>query len=190
MQNIEAKWLSSPACTDFGANVNSNRLSIGTFWGLYAITGGASLIALIIFIFRLLYDFKRDPNVKRHGEMDDQSVARKMKMLLKYVDQKESSTPVSSPERISDITGDSRCSTPAFTTSPSAHGTSPVSTRLLLSASFSFWNHEHVIDADENTNAGSASISTPEITEEIPPSTTQSVSVTELTIDIPQNTTQ
>jgi len=51
MQEIENKWLSSTACTDSEANVNSNRFSIEIFWGLYAIMGGASLIALIMCIF-------------------------------------------------------------------------------------------------------------------------------------------
>ena len=91
------------------------------------------------------------------------SMETKMKMFLKYVDQKEKSTSVSSPERTSHIMSNTRCSTPAFTTIPSAHGTSPVSTgMLLLSARFSFWNHEHVLNVEENTNVGSPSVSTPE----------------------------
>lgn len=162
MQEIENKWFSSTACTDSGANVNSNRFSIEIFWGLYAITGGASLIALIMCIFRLLYDFKRDPNVERHGEMGDESVgkslkplSRDMKLFLKYVDQKEGSRTSNSP-----------CSTPGFTTSPSAHGTSPFSTSTLSRGSFSFRNHQYVPDADENINVHTSSVSAPEITEE------------------------
>jgi len=186
IREIEDKWFSNTVCTDSGGNPNSDPLGIQIFWGLYAITGGASLIALIICIFRLLYSFKRDPNVKRPGEMGDQSAGKSLKSLttemksfLNYVDQKEGSRTSNSP-----------CSTPCFTSSPSAHGTSPFRTSALPTGSFSFRNHAHVPDADENTNARPSTASAPEITEEIPPSRTQPVSATESNVDVPQNALQ
>jgi ionotropic glutamate receptor len=128
MQEIQAKWFNIAACTDSGAKVDSHRLSMDSFWGLYLITGTASLTALIIFFSLLLYDYRRDPNVKGNGnsEMDDsstrkslKSLPRAMKLFMDYVDQKESSTSGPKP-RVSEVSlSNSPCSTPGPEGSPS-----------------------------------------------------------------------
>eukprot|EP00253_Pinus_taeda_P033031 PITA_33031 len=161
MQQIQAKWLNSTACTDSGAKVDSNRLSMESFWGLYLITGSASVIALVIFLSMLLYEYMRDPNVMDNDncKMDDpstgKSLKRAMKSFMVYIDQKEGST--SSPNRrVSEMSPSQRnspFSPPALTSSPSALGTSPFSTRTLSRRSFSVLDHEHVVDVGENAIA-------------------------------------
>ncbi|KAH9313521.1 hypothetical protein KI387_022148, partial [Taxus chinensis] len=60
MQRIQNKWFNMTACiTQSGAPVESNRLSMKSFWGLYLITGTASVVALVSFIGRLLYKYTR-----------------------------------------------------------------------------------------------------------------------------------
>lgn len=180
MQQIQAKWLNSTACADSGAKVDSNRLSMDSFWGLYLITGSVSVIALVIFVSMLLYEYMRDPNVmdKDNSEMGDpstgKSLKRAMKSFMVYIDQKEGST--SSPNRrVSEMSpnqSNSPFSSPAFTSSPSGVGTSPFSTRTLSRRSFSFLHHEHVVDVGENAIARASSVSAPDqITEDIPPNT-------------------
>ena len=103
MQQIQAKWLNSSSCGDSGAKINSNRLSMESFWGLYLITGSVSVLALIIFFSMLLYDYMRDPNVKDNdnSEMGDPSTRKSLKRAVKsfmvYVDQKEGSTSSTKP---------------------------------------------------------------------------------------------
>eukprot|EP00253_Pinus_taeda_P024188 PITA_24188 len=180
MQQIQAKWLNSTACADSGAKVDSNRLSMDSFWGLYLITGSVSVIALVIFVSMLLYEYMRDPNVmdKDNSEMGDpstgKSLKRAMKSFMVYIDQKEGST--SSPNRrVSEMSpnqSNSPFSSSAFTSSPSGVGTSPFSTRTLSRRSFSFLHHEHVVDVGENAIARASSVSAPDqITEDIPPNT-------------------
>lgn len=141
MQQIETKWFNNTGCTDSGAKVGSNRLSMGSFWGLYLITGSVSLVAVTIFFFRLLCIYMRDPNVKddNNNELGDpstgKSLKRAMKSFMVYVAQKESSA--SSPKaRVSEISLSQRSSqfSPAnFTNSPSTPGTSPFSIRISTS---------------------------------------------------------
>eukprot|EP00253_Pinus_taeda_P031320 PITA_31320 len=135
MQQIETMWLNNTACTDSGAKVGSNRLSMGSFWALYLITGSVSLAAVTISFFRLLCNYMRDPNIKdgNNNELGDpstgKSLKRAMKSFMVYVAQKESSA-LSPKTRVSEISLSKRNSQffPAnFTNSPSAPGTSPFS---------------------------------------------------------------
>ncbi|GLJ24212.1 hypothetical protein SUGI_0461620 [Cryptomeria japonica] len=52
MQKIEAMYFNDTLCASPGATVDSNRLSIYSFGGLFLITGTVSLIALMIFSCR------------------------------------------------------------------------------------------------------------------------------------------
>jgi ionotropic glutamate receptor len=183
MQKIQAKWFNGTACTDSGANVDSDRLSMHSFWGLYLITGTVSFIALIIFFSLLLYDYMRDPNVTAsdNSQMDDPSTgkslktwSRAMKSFIVYVDQKEGSTS-STKADVSEISmSNSPCSTPSFTSTPSDLGTSPFSSSTLSTRSFSVLDCEYVADADENSAARTSSVSAPDQRREgIPPNTPQ-----------------
>jgi hypothetical protein len=74
-------WLNSTVCTVSGDKMESKRLSMENFWGLYLITGTVSLIALIIFFSMLIYDYKRDPNVKGN-DMGDPSTEKSLKKAM------------------------------------------------------------------------------------------------------------
>ncbi|GLJ24186.1 hypothetical protein SUGI_0461310 [Cryptomeria japonica] len=52
MQKIEKMYFNDTLCASPGAVVDSNRLSIYSFWGLFLITGTGSLIALVEFFCR------------------------------------------------------------------------------------------------------------------------------------------
>ncbi|GLJ24187.1 hypothetical protein SUGI_0461330 [Cryptomeria japonica] len=56
MQKIEAMYFNDTVCGSPGAAADSNRLSIYSFWGLFLITGSVSLIALIEFFCRPVYE--------------------------------------------------------------------------------------------------------------------------------------
>lgn len=158
MQEIETKWLTSSDCTDSETKVDSSRLSIDSFWGLYLITGTASLITLTIFFTMLFYDYKRDPNVKAHNDNDMRdlsagtplkSLSRAMKLFIEYVDQKEDSTSAPNPKVPTSPT-DCSCSTPTFAGGPSDIGmnTLVTSTSTFSSTRFSFLDKDHAAFAD------------------------------------------
>ncbi|GLT47957.1 hypothetical protein SLA2020_216090 [Shorea laevis] len=54
MREIENKWLKNH-CTASSTLASSNRLDLGSFWGLFLITGVAAALALIIFVADFLY---------------------------------------------------------------------------------------------------------------------------------------
>jgi len=83
-------------CTSAGAKVDSNRLSMDSFWGLYLITGAASAFALLIFICRMLYYFIKDPNIVA----EENSKGKSIKSFAKYLDRKEASSRASKVRKV------------------------------------------------------------------------------------------
>ncbi|KAM6559419.1 hypothetical protein CsatA_028658 [Cannabis sativa] len=85
MKNIENKWFkpADKSCLDSNPKISPNRLSLGSFWGLFIIAGVSSLFALIIFVVMFLHKNKQvlldsnDPFEKR------------IKVFLKKFDQKD-----------------------------------------------------------------------------------------------------
>ncbi|RWR75359.1 glutamate receptor 2.8-like protein [Cinnamomum micranthum f. kanehirae] len=76
MKNIEKTWIGPPAstCSDQPTTAQSNSLTLGSFWGLFLITGAASLSALSIFLFSFLKTNRhvlttRDPNLSFHQRL-------------------------------------------------------------------------------------------------------------------------
>eukprot|EP01018_Ginkgo_biloba_P015159 Gb_26917 [translate_table: standard] len=109
MQRIEKKWFNKTACyTKQEAQIDSNRLSMENFWGLFLISGTASAVALVVYLGRLIYRY-----IHRAQSQDEEypkSISRHLKSFVEYVDKKEPSkrervennccqtpTPVESP---------------------------------------------------------------------------------------------
>nr|CAD1841043.1 unnamed protein product [Ananas comosus var. bracteatus] len=96
LQRIHDKWLISTGCSSQDAQVDSNRLSLESFWGLFLVCGVACLIALIIFFFRILCQYSK---YSSHDEVErcesqggsSRGLARltSIKELLSFVDKKE-----------------------------------------------------------------------------------------------------
>ncbi|KAJ3674903.1 hypothetical protein LUZ60_005519 [Juncus effusus] len=103
LQRIHDKWLKRTSC-DIQSNmdIGSNRLNIGSFFGLFLICGIACFIALIIFFMRILCQYceynSSNDNEGMEGEMElgemERSVRRparitSIKDLISFVDRKE-----------------------------------------------------------------------------------------------------
>uniref|UniRef100_A0A1D1Z2R1 Glutamate receptor n=1 Tax=Anthurium amnicola TaxID=1678845 RepID=A0A1D1Z2R1_9ARAE len=59
LQRIHDKWLTHAGCIMADDAIDSNRLSLKSFWGLFLICGIACSIALFIFFMRVLCQYKR-----------------------------------------------------------------------------------------------------------------------------------
>ncbi|MCO5593743.1 hypothetical protein L7F22_047760 [Adiantum nelumboides] len=59
MQRIHDLWLSTKECDTSSSQVESNKLDLGSFWGLFLITGVASTGSLLVYLVRLLWLFLR-----------------------------------------------------------------------------------------------------------------------------------
>ncbi|KAJ8758693.1 hypothetical protein K2173_000414 [Erythroxylum novogranatense] len=57
MKKIEGYWFDKEAsCPDSNTFISSNSLGIGSFWGLFLITGGVSVLALLIYLIMFIYE--------------------------------------------------------------------------------------------------------------------------------------
>ncbi|GLT47983.1 hypothetical protein SLA2020_216290 [Shorea laevis] len=85
MREIENKWFKKH-CTDSSTLVSSNRLDLGSFWGLFLIAGVAAALALIIFVADFLY---KQRHVLRGSEV---SAWKRILQVLTNFDQKDPSS--------------------------------------------------------------------------------------------------
>ncbi|GLT47948.1 hypothetical protein SLA2020_216010 [Shorea laevis] len=85
MREIENKWLKKH-CPDSSTLVSSNRLDLGSFWGLFLIAGVAAALALIIFVADFLY---KQRDVLRGSEV---SAWKRILRVLRNFDQKDPSS--------------------------------------------------------------------------------------------------
>lgn len=98
LQRIHDKWLTRTHCdSQTDTVIDANRLSIGSFAGLFLICGIACVIALIIFFLRILYQYSKyntrveKDNVELPVESSVKRPARinSIRDLLSFVDKKE-----------------------------------------------------------------------------------------------------
>ncbi|KAJ4809137.1 Glutamate receptor [Rhynchospora pubera] len=99
LQRIHDKWLTRTSCDTQGeTEIDSNRLSIGSFSGLFLICGVACIIALLIFALRILCQYSKYSSqvVEENVELPvmERSIRRptrltSIKDLLSFVDKKE-----------------------------------------------------------------------------------------------------
>ncbi|KAL2652764.1 hypothetical protein R1flu_020892 [Riccia fluitans] len=55
LQKIHDYWLNSHDCTPLGPLVDANELGLNTFWGLFLITGAASILCVVVYYSRLIW---------------------------------------------------------------------------------------------------------------------------------------
>ncbi|KAG1361114.1 glutamate receptor 3.1 [Cocos nucifera] len=91
LQRIHDKWLTSTACSSPTDELDSDRLHLTSFWGLFLICGVACFLALLIFFFLMLRQYLRD-TPEDEAEPSSQGNSRSGRSLhkfLSFVDDKE-----------------------------------------------------------------------------------------------------
>eukprot|EP01018_Ginkgo_biloba_P011714 Gb_03747 [translate_table: standard] len=93
MQIIEKKWFNKTTCyTKQGAQLDLNRLSMESFWGIFLISGTASVITLVVYLGRLIYRYiHHAAPAQSQDEEYPKSISRHLKSFVEYVDKKASS---------------------------------------------------------------------------------------------------
>ncbi|XP_002524179.2 glutamate receptor 3.4 isoform X2 [Ricinus communis] len=98
LQKIHNKWLTRTECSMQIGQVDADRLSLSSFWGLFLICGLACCIALTLFFCRVFGQFRRfSPEEVEEREVEEIEPARprrslrstSFKDLLDFVDKKE-----------------------------------------------------------------------------------------------------
>ncbi|KAF2284962.1 hypothetical protein GH714_033205 [Hevea brasiliensis] len=96
LQKIHNKWLTHAECSMQINEVDENRLSLSSFWGLFLICGFACFIALTIFFCRVLCQYRKfaqdDGEVREVEEIQRARPRRSLcsfKDLIDFADRKE-----------------------------------------------------------------------------------------------------
>ncbi|XP_057833449.2 glutamate receptor 3.3 [Cryptomeria japonica] len=91
MQEIRKRWLhsSESKCSLESGGVESNKLSLKNFWGIFLLTGCVSFLTLVYYLCRLIYRFVH----KNENSSHVNSVSTRLRKFANYADKKEISTP-------------------------------------------------------------------------------------------------
>ncbi|PKA48221.1 Glutamate receptor 3.2 [Apostasia shenzhenica] len=99
LQRIHDKWLMRSSCSSDSMEIESNRLQLNSFWGLYAICGGACFLALLIYFIIIICQFHRhfaeqEPETPEEGSSKSGSSrsGRILQSFLSFADDKQGST--------------------------------------------------------------------------------------------------
>lgn len=90
LQRIHDKWLLRRACLSQGAKLEVDRLNLRSFWGLYLVCGLACLLALLIYLFQTLRQYKKHgPEELESSSGQGASGSTRLQTFLSFVDEKE-----------------------------------------------------------------------------------------------------
>lgn len=86
LQRIYDKWLTRSTCSSETAELDSDRLHLRSFWGLFLLCGIACLIALFIYFLQITRRFFRSAPV---SDGQGSVHARRLQKILSLIDEKE-----------------------------------------------------------------------------------------------------
>lgn len=89
LQRIHDKWLARSACSLDNAELESDRLHLRSFSGLFLICGIACFIALLIYFIQILRKFCRTSNAAVDSDgQNTTSRSKRLQTLLSIIDEK------------------------------------------------------------------------------------------------------
>ncbi|KAL0352529.1 UNVERIFIED_CONTAM: Glutamate receptor 3.3 [Sesamum calycinum] len=88
LQRIHDKWLTTSSCSSDNTELESDRLHLKSFWGLYLLCGIACFIALLIYFLQIVNKFRKaSPDDVIDGQGSSRS--KRLQTLLSLIDEKE-----------------------------------------------------------------------------------------------------
>lgn len=91
LQKISDKWLTTSACKSERDELESERLHLGSFWGLFLICGLACFMSLLIYFVLMVREFFRHvpPTTPEAVAEGSSRSMRSLQSFLSFVDDKE-----------------------------------------------------------------------------------------------------
>ncbi|KAK4483994.1 hypothetical protein RD792_011207 [Penstemon davidsonii] len=91
LQRIHDKWLTKSSCNLDNTELESDRLHLSSFWGLYLLCGIACFIALLIFFLQIVKRFRKVASAKQvlDGGAVGSSRSKRLQTLLSIIDEKK-----------------------------------------------------------------------------------------------------
>ncbi|THU65150.1 hypothetical protein C4D60_Mb05t00640 [Musa balbisiana] len=113
LQRIHDKWLSRTECSSQGTDIEANRLSLSSFWGLFLLSGIVCVLALIGYIIKTCCQYskfssteagKSKENVEVSSNRKDPKLSKlkSFKNLMHFVDTKQEEIDKVIKRRLSD----------------------------------------------------------------------------------------
>ncbi|GLJ41555.1 hypothetical protein SUGI_0860070 [Cryptomeria japonica] len=111
MLEIRKRWFNSGEnkCNVESSRLDSNKLSLKDFWGIFLSTGCVSFLTLVYYLCRLLYRFVHTNDNSSHAN----SISTRLRTFAKYADKKD----IPAPKRKRQKTATLTYRTAAFTSS-------------------------------------------------------------------------
>ncbi|KAJ0011358.1 hypothetical protein Pint_34087 [Pistacia integerrima] len=88
LQKLHDKWLSKKSCSSQSSQADSEQLELGSFWGLFLISGIACFIALVIYFCLMLHQFKRYAPEETDSSVHSSSRSGRLQTFLSFADEK------------------------------------------------------------------------------------------------------
>lgn len=89
LQRIRDKWLLQSTCSLESTEIESNRLHLSSFWGLFLICGIACFIALFIYFLQILRQLRRVPPPESASTGQGSLRSGGLQRFLSLMDEKE-----------------------------------------------------------------------------------------------------
>lgn len=89
LQRIYDKWLTRSTCSLETAELESDRLHLQSFWGLFLICGIACCIALFIYFWQIIRQFRHAAHADSISDGQGSVRSRRLQKLLSLIDEKE-----------------------------------------------------------------------------------------------------
>ncbi|PIN05256.1 hypothetical protein CDL12_22196 [Handroanthus impetiginosus] len=89
LQRIHDKWLTTSSCSSDNTELESDRLHLKSFWGLYLLCGIACFVALLIYFLQIVHRFRHAAKEEYISDGTGSSRSKRLQTLLSLIDEKE-----------------------------------------------------------------------------------------------------
>ncbi|KAL3617717.1 hypothetical protein CASFOL_038038 [Castilleja foliolosa] len=91
LQRIHDKWLTMSACSTDNTELESDRLHLKSFWGLYLLSGIACFVALLIYLFNIVRKFRKTvpANESVSEGLGGSTRSKRLQKLISIIDEKK-----------------------------------------------------------------------------------------------------
>ncbi|KAL6549153.1 hypothetical protein OROHE_008998 [Orobanche hederae] len=103
LQRIHDKWLTTSACSSDNTELESDRLHLKSFWGLYLLSGLACFVALLIYFLQIVHKFRKIALNERTTDGSGSSRPKRLQKLISLIDEKKDFSKRDSKRRKLDI---------------------------------------------------------------------------------------
>lgn len=89
LQRLHDKWATKNLCTTDDTEIESNRLHLRSFWGLFLICGIVCFLAFVIYLWQIIHKYRESVAVESASNGQVSSHSRRLQTLISLIDEKK-----------------------------------------------------------------------------------------------------